>query len=137
MEQPQEKPRTIAALYARDSAAGDNEDSNPAQIEIMRAFCEKNGITPGEEYSDQEGNREEFRRMMNDGTKENPPFQRILVYDMSRFSRSMEEGTECVARLEANGIRVISVAQESSPAIRLAETVKKTLDEHQRVCDPT
>ena len=44
--------------------------------------------------------------MMAQATSENPPFQRILIYNNSRFSRSVERlGLSGRAELEANGIR--------------------------------
>ena len=50
MDQPQDETKITAALYARDSASGDNEDSTPTQVEHTRAFCEETGITPGEAH---------------------------------------------------------------------------------------
>ena len=139
MDQTQDETRIIAALYARDAATGDNEDSNPTQVETMRAFCEENGLTPGKVYSDRNGSREDFDRMTADGTAENPPFRRIVVCDMRRFSHSLQERTECEARLEANGIFVMSVAQGSYSPAQLAPTMPMAVNDlhQQRISDST
>ncbi len=42
--------------------------------------------------------------MMADATGENPPFQQVLVYGLSRFSRSAQEFQQQKAGLEANGV---------------------------------
>ena len=49
--------------------------------------------------------------MMAQATSENPPFRRILVYDYSRFSRSIKDWQRWRAELEANGVRVISIKE--------------------------
>ena len=132
MDQPQDETRIIAALYAQYPESGDNEDSNPDQVQRMGAFCEETGLTPGEAYVDRDGSREEFDRMMADGTAENPPFRRIVVCDLSRFARYAEELTECTESLEANGISVMSVAQGSYSPAQLATIMPMVVNELHR-----
>ena len=100
------------------------------KLSAWRAFCEETGLTPGEAYVDRDGSREEFDRMMADGTAENPPFRRIVVCDLSRFARYAEELTECMKRLEANGIQVIAVDQWSSSQTQFGETIRKMVDDY-------
>ena len=139
MDQPQDETRIIAALYAQYPESGNNEDSNPDQVERMGAFCEETDLTPGEAYVDRDGSREEFDRMMADGTAENPPFRRIVVCDLSRFARYAEELTECTESLEANGIFVMSVAQGSYSPAQLATIMPMVVNDlhQQRVSDST
>ena len=68
-------------------------------------------MEPVVEHVDRQGGREQFDRMMTDGTGENPPFRKILVHNLARLSRSVEEKMEWQARLEANGVQVISVTE--------------------------
>ena len=102
MDQPQEDTKVAAALYARGSATDEGEDSTASQVERMQAFCEENGIPPGTAYTDQGDSKEALDQMMEDATGEDLTFQRIVVYDMNRFSRSMQETIEFAAKLEAN-----------------------------------
>ena len=131
MVQPQDETRITAALYARDSATGDNEDSNPDQLARARAFCQENGITPGEEYVDRNGSREAFDQMTKDGTAENPLFQVIVVSDLNQLVWSPEEKTESVAKMLANGIQIMSVAQGPLDTAQFGETLKKLVDDYQ------
>ena len=62
-------------------------------------------------------------------TGQNPPFQGIVVYDMSRFSRSPAERKECEAKLQANGIELISVTQRSYSPTQLAPTKQQAVKE--------
>ena len=130
MNQPQGEARVIAALYAYAATTHNNEDAIPSQAEHMREFCEDNGITPGEVYTDQNGSREAFNRMMADGTRESPPFQKVLVYDVSRFSRSIAKMTECVARLKANGVQVVAVTDGPIEPL-FGESLKELSDDQQ------
>ena len=61
------------------------------------------------EYSDQQGSRPQFDEMMAEALGEDPPFQQIIVYDVSRLTRSAQELQEIQAKLEANGITLISI----------------------------
>ena len=101
--------RTPVALYVRDSDNGG--DSITAKLMALREYAGGNGMVPVVEYVDRQGSREQFGCMMSDGTGENPTFRRILVNNFAQFSRSVEEWTEWQARLEANGVQVISVTE--------------------------
>ena len=49
--------------------------------------------------------------MMAQATSENPSFQGIMVYGISRFSRSVQDLKEWTAELAATGVRVISTQE--------------------------
>ena len=85
------------AIYARTSA--EDRQALEAQIEKEREYAEGNGHTVAREYVDAEGNRDQFTQMMADSEQEPPPFEEIIVWDISRFSRSTEEFQEWNAKL--------------------------------------
>ena len=47
--------------------------------------------------------------MMADAEQEPPPFEEIVVWDLSRFSRFVQEFQDWNAKLEDRGIRVVSI----------------------------
>ena len=96
--------RTKVALYAR--SATDDPSGIQAQLENLKMRAERHGLEPVSQFTDMHGSREEFDRMMTQATSENPPFQVIMVYDLSRFTRSLADWTKWKAELEANGVRV-------------------------------
>ena len=95
------------AIYAR-TPAGDELSMN-AQIEKGREYAEEKGRTVAREYCDAQGSREQFAQMMADADQETPPFEEIVVWSFSRFSRSAQEFRDCTAKLEARSIKVVSI----------------------------
>jgi DNA invertase Pin-like site-specific DNA recombinase len=76
--------------------------------------------------------REDFKRMIELGTQKNPPFEIILVYDVSRFSRTHpDEAAHYEFVLRENGVRVIYVAEpfagDDSIGDMLMKPMKRTL----------
>jgi DNA invertase Pin-like site-specific DNA recombinase len=76
--------------------------------------------------------RDEFKRMIELGTQKNPPFELILVYDVSRFSRTHpDEAAHYEFVLRENGVRVIYVAEpfsgDDSIGDMLMKPMKRTL----------
>ena len=100
---------TKVALYARVST--DDRKGIQAQLDRMRRQAEEDGLEPVSHFTDMNGSREEFDWMMAQATSENPPFQGIMVYDISRFSRSVQDWKKWMAEVEANGVRVISIEE--------------------------
>ena len=100
---------TKVALYARVST--DDRKGIQAQLDRMRRQPEEDGLEPVSHFTDMNGSREEFDWMMAQATSENPPFQGIMVYARSWFSRRVEDWKAWKAELEANGVRVISVKE--------------------------
>ena len=99
----------LATMYARVS----NNDHGAilAQLDHMRRQAEKYGLEPSIQFTDMNGSRAEFDWMMAQATSANPPFRHILVYNNSRFSRSLKDWQRWRAELEANGVRVISIKE--------------------------
>jgi len=76
--------------------------------------------------------REDFKRMIELGTQKNPPYELILVYDVSRFSRTHpDEAAHYEFVLRENGVRVIYVAEpfagDDSVGDMLMKPMKRTL----------
>ena len=98
---------TQVALYARHS--GQDEGSIQTQLEAMRSHAEENRLEVVREYFDQQGSRAQFDEMMAEAAGEDTPFRQILVYDLSRFTRSAQEFLEHQAKLEENGVTLTSI----------------------------
>ena len=83
MNQPSE--RIPAALYARVSSDRQDVDlSVAAQLRALRDYAEKNGYLVAREYVDEAesgriADRPQFRRMLEEATKPESPFQEILI----------------------------------------------------------
>ena len=104
--QPNQESNQVA-LYARVS--GQDEGSIQTQLGALRSYAEENGLEVVREYPDQQGSRTGFEEMMPEVTGENPPFQEIIFWDIGRLTRSAQEFQDLKAKLEANGITVISI----------------------------
>ena len=100
---------TKVALYALVN--NNDRKGIQAQLEHMKMGAERHGLEPVSHFTDMNGSREEFGWMMAQATSDNPPFQGIMVYDISRFSRSVQDWKRWMAELEANGVRVISIEE--------------------------
>ena len=57
------------------------------------------------------GSRDDFSRMMVDTTTGEAPFDYIMVLQVNRFSRSLEEPALWKDKLSANGVQVVSVTE--------------------------
>ena len=85
---------TPAALYARVSSDRQDVDlSVAAQLRALRDFAKNNGYSIAREYVDEAesgriADRPQFRNMIDEGGKATAPFQVILVWKFSRFTRS-------------------------------------------------
>ncbi|MCY4618428.1 MAG: recombinase family protein, partial [Chloroflexi bacterium] len=84
---------TTAALYARVSSDRQDVDlSVAAQLRALRDFAERNGYRVVREYIDEAesgrvADRPQFRKMLNEASETESPFQEILVWKFSRFTR--------------------------------------------------
>ena len=85
MQEHQSGATNQVAIYARVFTDHD-EISISVQLAATRDYAAGNGLEVARESTEPGGNRDQFEEMMADATQENPPFQQILVYDLSRFS---------------------------------------------------
>ena len=104
-------PLTPAALYARVSSDRQDVDlSVAAQLRALRDYAEKNGYVIAREYIDEAesgriADRPQFRRMLDEASLSESPFQEILVWKFSRFTRKREHAVAFKSMLRKRGIR--------------------------------
>ena len=128
---------TPVALYARVSSNRQDVDlSVSAQLRALRDFAEKNGRLAVREYVDEAmsgriANRPKFREMLDAAKGPTPPFQEILVWKLSRFTRSREDAVIFKAMLRRRGINVTSITEpaDDSPMGRMIEGIIESVDE--------
>ena len=72
-------------------------------------------------YSDDQGIRDEFQRMMESGTGKSSPFDHVVVWRLRYFAWNLDESIQARDRLAANGIQLLSVKGQSS-RLRMSST---------------
>ena len=103
---------TPVALYARVSSDRQDVDlSIAAQLRALRDYANKNGYIVVREYVDEAesgriADRPEFRKMIDAASKTSAPFQEILVWKFSRFTRKREHAVAFKSMLRRKGVRV-------------------------------
>ena len=99
------QPLTPAALYARVSSDRQDVDlSVSAQLRALKDYARASGYSVAREYVDEAesgrvADRPQFREMIEEGSKPNSPFQVILVWKFSRFTRKREHAVAFKAML--------------------------------------
>ena len=133
----QQATLTPAALYARVSSDRQDVDlSVAAQLRALRDYAEKNGYVVAREYIDEAesgriADRPQFRRMLDEASRADSPFQEILVWKFSRFTRKREHAVAFKSMLRKRGIRVTSITEhaDDSPTGKLMEAIIESVDE--------
>ena len=128
---------TPAALYARVSSNRQDVDlSVTAQLRALRDFAERNGYVVAREYIDEAesgrvADRPQFRTMLEEASGANAPFQEILVWKFSRFTRKREHAVAFKSMLRRRGIRVTSITEhaDDTPTGKLMEAIIESVDE--------
>ena len=128
---------TSVALYARVSSDRQDVDlSVAAQLRALRDYAAKNGNIVAREYVDEAesgriAERPEFRKMLDEAAKPNAPFQEILVWKFSRFSRKREHAVVLKSMLRRKGVRVVSITEhaDDTPTGKLMEAIIESVDE--------
>ena len=131
------QPLTPAALYARVSSDRQDVDlSVAAQLRALRDYAKNNGYSIAREYVDEAesgriADRPQFRNMIDEGGKATAPFQVILVWKFSRFTRKREHAVAFKSMLRRKGIRVVSITEhaDDSPTGKLMEAIIESVDE--------
>ena len=89
---------TPAALYARVSSDRQDVDlSVAAQLRALRDYADKNGYLVAREYVDEAesgriADRPEFRKMIDEASRPNAPFQEISLGGLNRHGNSSTRG---------------------------------------------
>ena len=131
------QPLTPAALYARVSSDRQDMDlSVSAQLRALRDYAKANGYSIARQYVDEAesgrvADRPQFREMIEEGSKPNAPFEVILVWKFSRFTRKREHAVVFKSMLRRKGIRVVSITEraDDSPTGKLMEAIIESVDE--------
>ena len=137
MIKQQFQPLTPAALYARVSSDRQDVDlSVAAQLRALRDFAKANGYSVAREYVDEAesgriADRPQFRKMIEGGSKAAAPFQVILVWKFSRFTRKREHAVAFKSMLRRKGIRWYPSPEhaDDSPTGKLMEAIIESVDE--------
>ena len=132
------QPLTPAALYARVSSDRQDVDlSVSAQLRALKEYAKANGYSVAREYVDEAesgrvANRPQFREMIEEGSKSKAPFEVILVWKFSRFTRKREHAVAFKSQLRRKGIRVVSITEqaEDNATGRLLEGIIESVDEY-------
>ena len=128
---------TPAALYARVSSDRQDVDlSVAAQLRALRDYAERNDYLAVREYVDEAesgriADRPQFRNMLDEAAKPDAPFQEILVWKFSRFTRKREHAVAFKSMLRRKGIRVVSITEhaDDTPTGKLMEAIIESVDE--------
>ena len=131
------QPLTPAALYARVSSDRQDVDlSVSAQLKALKDYAKANGYSVAREYVDEAesgrvADRPQFREMIEEGSKPTAPFEVILVWKFSRFTRKREHAVAFKSMLRRKGIRVVSITEhaDDSPTGKLMEAIIESVDE--------
>jgi len=126
-----------AAIYLRRST-DKQEYSMGDQEKAILEYANQHSCQVVERFEDDAisgtsvNGREGFKRMIQLGTQKNPSFQVILVYDVSRFSRTHpDEAAHYEFVLRENGVRVIYITEafstDDSIEAMLMKPVKRTM----------
>ena len=75
--------------------------------------------------------RPQFRAMLNETSRSQAPFQVILVWKFSRFTRKREHAVAFKALLRRRGVKVVSITEhaDDSPTGKLMEAIIESVDE--------
>ena len=128
---------TPVALYARVSSDRQDVDlSVAAQLRALRDFAERNGYIVAREYIDEAesgrtSDRPQFTKMLDEAAQPDAPFQEILVWKFSRFTRKREHAVAFKSMLRRRGIRVTSITEhaDDTPTGKLMEAIIESVDE--------
>ncbi len=135
---PDQRPDPVpAALYARVSSDRQDVDlSVAAQLRALRDHAAKNNYLVVREYVDEAesgrvADRPQFRTMLDEASEDGAPFEEILVWKFSRFTRKREHAVAFKSMLRRRGIRVVSITEhaDDSPTGKLMEAIIESVDE--------
>ncbi len=127
--------KRYASCYCRYSSDKQQQQSIEHQLETIEAFCHKHDITLIEKYIDEaqtgtNDQRKAFQRMIEDSGHSKWGY--LLVYDLSRLARNVEDQMFYQKILKQHGIMVISVEEkfDSSPEGHLFSLITAGINEY-------
>lgn len=116
-------------IYARYSSHAQREESIEQQVEVCRAYAERNGLEVAEVYADEARSgrstfgRERFLQMVDDAQR--GEWGSVVVYKLDRFARDRYDSAIYKRRLRDCGVVVRSATEAipDGPEGRLMEAV--------------
>jgi site-specific DNA recombinase len=103
--------RVSSRQQLRGASLGDQDTSNQATVRKLDAHIEHTYDEPGRSaFTENLNKRSAFQQMLIDAR--NRKFDVLVVYDLSRFSRSMRVSLNIAADLEGLGIEVLSSTEQ-------------------------
>ncbi len=128
---------TPAALYARVSSDKQDVDlSVSAQLRALKDYANAHGYSVAREFVDEAesgriADRPQFRKMIEEASRHEAPFNVILVWKFSRFTRKREHAVAFKSMLRRKGIRVVSITEhaDDTPTGKLMEAIIESVDE--------
>lgn len=107
-----------AVIYARFSSKNQTEESINAQERACRDYADQHNLSVVRVYADEAisgreektEQRDQYQQLLRDTKKHT--FEVILIHKYDRVARSLLEQVTLEKRLEAEGIRLIAVAQD-------------------------
>lgn len=115
-EKPMAKNSKLAVAYLRMSTDR-QEHSIESQWRLVSQYAERNGFTIVKRYEDagisamesKISKRLSFLQMIDDS--ESSDWGTVLIYDSSRFSRSLKDSIVYKSMLKSNGVQVVSITE--------------------------
>ena len=127
------RPCAIPVRVSSDSQ--DVNNSVEAQIAECEAFAKSYNIIVIRIYIDEAesgliSNRPEFQQMVYDALSKKKPYDVILVWKLSRFSRDKLDNALYKSRLQSGSVRIISIKEpiDNSPAGQMMENMIESMD---------
>ena len=124
-----------ASCYCRYSSDKQQQQSIEYQLDKTEEFCKKHDITLIEKYIDEattgtSDKRDEFQCMIQDS--EHSKCGYLLVYDLSRLARNVEDQMFYQKILKQRGIMIISVKEkfDSTPEGHLFALITAGINEY-------
>ncbi len=109
--------QNTAASYVRVPPG--EPQNTMAQLEKIRQVAEEQKIKLVREYEDKSNGRSTddrpgFQQMIADALSDERPFDTIIVYNISRFSRNTSDLTRYRTQLEEAGVRLLSATEPAT-----------------------
>jgi site-specific DNA recombinase len=128
----------ISYLRVSTHEQAERDLSLPAQRHAVEEYAARHGVKIAREYveagcSGTNANRKAFRRMLEDVLRPNSTVGTVVVHHTSRFTRDSTEARLVKQRLRKEGVRVMSVCQETTedPIGNLIEGIFECIDQYE------
>lgn len=128
----------ISYLRVSTHEQAERDLSLPAQRHAVEEYAARHGVQIVREYveagcSGTNSSRKAFRKMLEDVLRPNSTVGTVVVHHTSRFTRNSTEARLVKQRLRKEGVRVLSVCQETTedPIGSLIEGIFECIDQYE------